>query len=277
MSFCLCTIIRLPDLPNHHKWPISSRSLTRQLLTMSSMEPSPLLPQTPAEMPISLLDDSTSSNSFICLMDVTKSEPSENISDSLSISTSDSQQNSSSPPEPSSSKKKRKSWGQVLPKPTTNLPPRKRAKTDDEKQQRKYERVQRNRHAAHMSRMRKQDEMESLRLDNDRLKQDADVLHAEITRLKEEVDFLRKKPYAHFPSPPASPPLDSLSASELGSGSPSIDGHSLATPPHQLPESAFSLDDLKQPDDTHSAAMCSPQWTSGSRNIVKLRTGATLI
>ena len=27
-------------------------------------------------------------------------------------------------------KKKRKSWGQVLPKPTTNLPPRKRAKTD---------------------------------------------------------------------------------------------------------------------------------------------------
>ena len=27
-------------------------------------------------------------------------------------------------------KKKRKSWGQVLPKPTTNLPPRKRAKTE---------------------------------------------------------------------------------------------------------------------------------------------------
>ncbi|KAI7535968.1 hypothetical protein KC331_g11730, partial [Hortaea werneckii] len=33
--------------------------------------------------------------------------------------------------------KKRKSWGQELPEPKTHLPPRKRAKTDDEKEQRR--------------------------------------------------------------------------------------------------------------------------------------------
>ncbi|KAL9050193.1 MAG: hypothetical protein Q9162_006788 [Coniocarpon cinnabarinum] len=84
-------------------------------------------------------------------------------------------------------KKKRKSWGQVLPKPTTNLPPRKRAKTDEEKAQRKYERVQRNRHAAHMSRMRKQDEMENLRIENDRLRIDNSDLENEIRRLRDEL------------------------------------------------------------------------------------------
>ncbi|KAI7190593.1 hypothetical protein KC352_g21688, partial [Hortaea werneckii] len=36
--------------------------------------------------------------------------------------------------------KKRKSWGQELPEPKTHLPPRKRAKTDDEKEQRRIER-----------------------------------------------------------------------------------------------------------------------------------------
>ncbi|KAK7726251.1 transcription factor that binds to CRE motif [Diaporthe eres] len=58
--------------------------------------------------------------------------------------------------------KKRKSWGQVLPEPKTNLPPRKRAKTDDEKEQRRVERVLRNRRAAQSSRERKRQETEAL-------------------------------------------------------------------------------------------------------------------
>lgn len=58
--------------------------------------------------------------------------------------------------------KKRKSWGQVLPEPKTNLPPRKRAKTDDEKEQRRVERVLRNRRAAQSSRERKRQEVEAL-------------------------------------------------------------------------------------------------------------------
>ena len=76
--------------------------------------------------------------------------------------------------------KKRKSWGQELPTPKTNLPPRydlrrilrqpenandltrKRAKTDDEKEQRRIERVLRNRAAAQSSRERKRQEVEKL-------------------------------------------------------------------------------------------------------------------
>jgi transcriptional activator HAC1 len=58
--------------------------------------------------------------------------------------------------------KKRKSWGQQLPEPKTNLPPRKRAKTEDEKEQRRVERVLRNRRAAQSSRERKRQEVEKL-------------------------------------------------------------------------------------------------------------------
>jgi len=58
--------------------------------------------------------------------------------------------------------KKRKSWGQELPTPKTNLPPRKRAKTEDEKEQRRIERVLRNRAAAQTSRERKRLQVEKL-------------------------------------------------------------------------------------------------------------------
>ncbi|KAK3342109.1 hypothetical protein B0T25DRAFT_511663 [Lasiosphaeria hispida] len=65
--------------------------------------------------------------------------------------------------------KKRKSWGQVLPEPKTNLPPRKRAKTEDEKEQRRVERVLRNRRAAQSSRERKRQEVEGLERRNKEL------------------------------------------------------------------------------------------------------------
>ncbi|KAI4227605.1 MAG: hypothetical protein LQ349_006684 [Xanthoria aureola] len=58
--------------------------------------------------------------------------------------------------------KKRKSWGQELPTLKTNLPPRKRAKTEDEKEQRRIERVLRNRQTAQSSRERKRQEVEKL-------------------------------------------------------------------------------------------------------------------
>lgn len=79
----------------------------------------------------------------------------------------------SSPPSPAAGEKKpakkRKSWGQVLPEPKTNLPPRKRAKTDDEKEQRRVERVLRNRRAAQSSRERKRLEVEALERRNNEL------------------------------------------------------------------------------------------------------------
>ncbi len=67
--------------------------------------------------------------------------------------------------------RKRKSWGQELPEPKTNLPPRKRAKTEDEKEQRRIERVKRNRLAAHNSRERKRHEVELLQVEKDKIEQ----------------------------------------------------------------------------------------------------------
>lgn len=78
--------------------------------------------------------------------------------------------------------KKRKSWGQALPEPKTNLPPRKRAKTADEKEQRRIERIKRNRAAAHNSRERKRQEAERLELENHALKLHINALQRQIAQ-----------------------------------------------------------------------------------------------
>ncbi|KAF2863801.1 hypothetical protein K470DRAFT_254694 [Piedraia hortae CBS 480.64] len=57
--------------------------------------------------------------------------------------------------------KKRKTRAEQLPEPVTNLPPHKRAKTEAEKDQRKLERVKRNRVAARNSREGKRKEIEN--------------------------------------------------------------------------------------------------------------------
>lgn len=105
--------------------------------------------------------------------------------------------------------KKRKSWGQVLPEPKTNLPPRKRAKTEDEKEQRRVERVLRNRRAAQSSRERKRLEVEALEIRNQELEtllrsaQKANLL------LIEELDKFRRDSGVVTRT---SSPLDSLRA-----------------------------------------------------------------
>jgi len=89
--------------------------------------------------------------------------------------------------------KKRKSWGQVLPEPKTNLPPRKRAKTEDEKEQRRVERVLRNRRAAQSSRERKRQEVENLEKRNKdlesalrKLQQDNTLLLQQLQKAKQD-------------------------------------------------------------------------------------------
>jgi len=125
--------------------------------------------------------------------------------------------------------KKRKSWGQELPTPTTNLPPRKRAKTEAEKEQRRIERVLRNRAAAQSSRERKRKEVEALedvknslahvneRLssENGQLSQRINVLETRNQQLMKEVQMLREQLRLGGLSPPASdvtssPALDLL-------------------------------------------------------------------
>lgn len=96
--------------------------------------------------------------------------------------------------------KKRKSWGQQLPTPTTNLPPRKRAKTAEEKEQRRVERVLRNRAAAQKSREVKKMQLEKIEQERDILKGEKEKIleaHKQLLeytqRLEEENRRLREK------------------------------------------------------------------------------------
>ncbi|KAI1405202.1 hypothetical protein F4819DRAFT_445166 [Hypoxylon fuscum] len=109
------------------------------------------------------------------------------------------------------STKKRKSWGQVLPEPKTNLPPRKRAKTEDEKEQRRVERVLRNRRAAQSSRERKRQEVEALEQRNQQLE---DLLRNQQKTNEMLMDELNKLRRGSGNSRDSSP-LDGLQPSPL--------------------------------------------------------------
>ncbi|RJE24452.1 BZIP transcription factor HacA [Aspergillus sclerotialis] len=89
--------------------------------------------------------------------------------------------------------KKRKSWGQELPVPKTNLPPRKRAKTDDEKEQRRIERVLRNRAAAQTSRERKRLEMEKLENEKVQMEQQNQFLLQRLMKMEAENNRLNRQ------------------------------------------------------------------------------------
>lgn len=120
-------------------------------------------------------------------------EEGDGISDSLleEVSGVDADPAASSDKKPT---KKRKSWGQVLPEPKTNLPPRKRAKTEDEKEQRRVERVLRNRRAAQSSRERKRLEVEALEIRNQELEEQLAKVRRENTMLYERLTQVQGKP-----------------------------------------------------------------------------------
>lgn len=120
---------------------------------------------------------------------------------------SDEEDESPAPSGDKKSAKKRKSWGQVLPEPKTNLPPRKRAKTEDEKEQRRVERVLRNRRAAQSSRERKRLEVEALEKRNKEL--ESMLINAQKANLMlvEELNRFRRSSGVVTRS---SSPLDSL-------------------------------------------------------------------
>ena len=107
--------------------------------------------------------------------------------------------------------KKRKSWGQELPTPKTNLPPRyiitfmnyhcaftyaknrKRAKTEDEKEQRRIERVLRNRQAAQSSRERKRQEVEKLEGEKQSIEEQNAALKQQLMTVEHEKFLLRQQ------------------------------------------------------------------------------------
>ncbi|KAG6031302.1 hypothetical protein E4U41_007625 [Claviceps citrina] len=134
------------------------------------------------------------------------------------------------PEEGSSGKKqakKRKSWGQVLPEPKTNLPPRKRAKTEDEKEQRRVERVLRNRRAAQSSRERKRLEVEALEIRNKQLETMLENAQKANLLLVQELNRVRRD--SGVASSASSSPLNSLHDTSIALSQElfsSQDGHS---------------------------------------------------
>jgi hypothetical protein len=158
---------------------------------------------------------------------------------------------SSQTPGPSSSEskpvKKRKSWGQVLPEPKTSLPPRKRAKTEDEKEQRRIERVKRNRLAAHNSRERKRQETEHLQKEKDKLENEMAQLRAKaarVDRLEAELSYWHQK----YPGEKADTPDLSFSFTQANTMNPS---QALTAPPF----SPISMDSMDSPRDSS----CQPE------------------
>ncbi|KAI1391868.1 uncharacterized protein F4822DRAFT_425090 [Hypoxylon trugodes] len=138
-------------------------------------------------------------DSYTSLFDTSTLNPLESVMTPQSCDSEDrldaqtTQSTPSPAPENSEKKpvKKRKSWGQVLPEPKTNLPPRKRAKTEDEKEQRRVERVLRNRRAAQSSRERKRQEVEALELRNRQLEEQLQNQQKTNELLMDELNKLR--------------------------------------------------------------------------------------
>lgn len=149
----------------------------------------------------------------------------------------------SSTPAPSGSEsrpvKKRKSWGQVLPEPKTALPPRKRAKTEDEKEQRRIERVKRNRLAAHNSRERKRQEYEVLQSEKDQMEADLKKFQQRMAQMEAELKFYRNK----YPGEAPEPVFD------LASTSDSFDTICPAQTSTSFP-SPISMDSMDSPRDS---------------------------
>ncbi|CAN6648014.1 hypothetical protein TRVA0_022S02212 [Trichomonascus vanleenenianus] len=71
-----------------------------------------------------------------------------------------------------------------LPLPPGALPPRKRAKTNAEKEQRRVERIMRNRQAAHASREKKRKHVENLERENEELKKENGALLSQAQETK---------------------------------------------------------------------------------------------
>lgn len=178
--------------------------------------------------------------------------------------------------------KKRKSWGQVLPEPKTNLPPRKRAKTEDEKEQRRVERVLRNRRAAQSSRERKRQEVEALEKRNQELEA---LLNQQVKKsalLAEELSHLRRQSGV----PPSSSPMLDLEdpitlsqplfpASEVAETKPSMMNDFILMPDNEGTVDPASLSPELTPVSDDAIAKPAPQTSAPAPSTLPTSTDAT--
>ncbi|KAF3185802.1 hypothetical protein TWF106_000366 [Orbilia oligospora] len=150
--------------------------------------------------------------------------------------------------------KKRKSWGQELPTPTTNLPPRKRAKTDAEKEQRRIERVLRNRAAAHSSRERKRAEQEALEKRKKEIEAENENMKNRLSQFEQEFADLQKKyrqlehnyllAKSHLPSDSGFNPVSIPEDSSISSGSISMSDVQALSPQSLIQSPTVKTEDL---------------------------------
>ena len=82
-------------------------------------------------------------------------------------------------------RKKRKAWGQPVPEIKQILPPRKRAKTAEEKEQRKNERILRNRRAADKSRQRQKAAVADLEVKTNHIESENAMLRQILARYQQ--------------------------------------------------------------------------------------------
>ncbi|SCW00078.1 LAFE_0B08966g1_1 [Lachancea fermentati] len=140
----------------------------------------------------------------------------------------------------------------------STLPPRKRAKTKEEKEQRRIERILRNRRAAHQSREKK-------RLHLQFLEKKATILERIISRIGiEEIanrDEGLRNMYGEYqslvsefdpqasPASPSSPPSKKCGAatdiSSVGASTSSVPNSAMSTPPSLVPGSPLSQQELE--------------------------------
>lgn len=91
-------------------------------------------------------------------------------------------------------RKKRKAWGQPVPEINKILPPRKRAKTSEEKEQRKNERILRNRRAADKSRQRQKAAVADLEVKTGHIEQENALLRHALAQYQQRFGVLHDIP-----------------------------------------------------------------------------------
>lgn len=120
-------------------------------------------------------------------------------------------------------KKKRKAWGQPIPDYKVVLPPRKRAKTAEEKEQRKNERVIRNRKAADKSRQRQKAAYAELEITKAQMEQENAALREALARYQATFGDLPGVSHSipnsvqanHVSSQPSQPTLSDAGATNI--------------------------------------------------------------
>jgi transcriptional activator HAC1 len=148
---------------------------------------------------------------------------------------SDDGEETSEAPQDQPTKKKRKAWGQPVPEIKQILPPRKRAKTAEEKEQRKNERILRNRRAADKSRQRQKAAVADLERRQIEIERENANLRDLLARYQSRFGV-----QADFPAEPVSMDLD-VNASPLDLGN-------SATP---APFTPASFNDTSEAESTH--------------------------